>query len=299
MRTAEWDRLEQGVLAFYRVARRPATATRVAKVLREVAEFGDGSPNVTTTQVASWVASRPDRAPLTWSVYLSYLRAALSFALDEGWCERVPVWRRLKQPLPPRAVPRHLTAAELRRLIGALGESAASGEFRPRRLLAAVSTIAYTGLRRSEALFLRVDDLDLATGLLRVRSHPLRPLKTPWSAQPVPVAPELESILRAWLPFAGEPWLFPGERRRGPWAWGSAGRQPVDELLAAAKGLGLGRVTWSTLRHTWATQAESRWGLTAPQIQRVLRHTSPRTQGFYCHSDDANLAEIGRRISLS
>lgn len=54
--------------------------------------------------------------------------------------------------------------------------------------------------------------------------------------------------------------------------------------------------TWRSLRHSWATHAESRWGLGEAAIQRVLRHTRPLTQRRYRHADAANLRAIGELV---
>ena len=46
-------------------------------------------------------------------------------------------------------------------------------------------TVAYTGLRRDEALWMRVEDVDLAAGILAIVDYD--PLKTAKSAQPLPM----------------------------------------------------------------------------------------------------------------
>src|SRR6185437_14195644 len=78
--------------------------------------------------------------------------------------------------------PRYLDRSEIDRLLDELGE-----EFRP---IAAVC--AFAGLRISEALALRWQDVDFATGLLRVPGT-----KTAASKQPVPMTSDLVAELRA------------------------------------------------------------------------------------------------------
>ena len=57
-------------------------------------------------------------------------------------------------------------------------------------------------------------------------------------------------------------------------------------------------VTFQLLRHSWATHAESLWGLSEPLIQRMLRHTTERTQRHYRHADLDNLRR-GEGISFA
>ena len=73
---------------------------------------------------------------------------------------------------------------------------------------APTATIAYTGLRRDEALTLKAEDVSLATGLLAVSDRTRR--KTAISAAPVPIPPELAQILATWLP------ILRMKRPRGP-----------------------------------------------------------------------------------
>ena len=148
-------------------------------------------------------------------------------------------------------------------------------------------------------MFLRVQDVDQGRGLVWLRDVPERPLKTVGSGLPVPMPPELAAILASWVPSVGSTWLFPGVRSGRPWHGGGPGRRPIDALQAAAKSAGLARrATWQLLRHSWATHAETLWGLSDAQIQRVLRHTKPTTSRHYRHADAANLAELARRITF-
>lgn len=59
----------------------------------------------------------------------------------------------------------------------------------------------------------------------------------------------------------------------------------------------MGGFTFLSLRHSFATHAEH-WGLSPAMIQRILRHTSVRTQIGYRHADAANLRAAGGRIGF-
>ena len=55
--------------------------------------------------------------------------------------------------------------------------------------------------------------------------------------------------------------------------------------------VGIPRLTWLSLRHSYATHGESLWQLGDGVIQRVLRHTRPLTQRSYRHPDLVNLRQ--------
>lgn len=194
---------------------------------------------------------------------------------------------------------RHHPARQIAELLAHLQACARSG-WKEHRLHALVSLVAYTGLRRDEALWLRLRDLHLAEGYIEVEPHHRRQLKTLESGQPVPVPPELRPILEAWLPEipAHRPWVVPGVRGDAPWHGGGPGRRPIDALKAAGRIVGIAEITWQSLRASWATHAESLWGCTEEQIMRVLRHTTPDTsRRHYRQADLDNLRAIGARVS--
>lgn len=281
----------------------PSTIQKFDQMLRELEGVGVATTaEVTTEAVARWRATRcAKRAPQTVAGQLSVMRSAVSFAIAEGMAERAPNWRLLKPKIPIDVDGRHLPWTEVVKLLAHLERRArAPGEWWDRRLHALVATIAYTGIRRDEGLFLRPCDLDPHRGVIWLRDIPERPLKTVGSGLPVPMPPELAAILTAWLPrIGGSEWLWPGVRKAKVWHGGGPGRRPIDALRAAAAEAEVaGDVTWHILRHSWATHAETLWGLSDAQIQRVLRHTKSSTSARYRHADVANLAKLGRKISF-
>lgn len=292
------------VLAFYATeGRRPLTRKKMTQVLGElVGVMGPTATtaDITTEAISAWKAAKcPSRAPGTTIGLLSYLRAACSYGDDEGWIERMPRWKRLRprRTGPPKVGP-HLSLAESASLLAHLACESRRGEWACRRLESAVAIALYCGLRRDELLFLRIQDVDLVEGIIEIVPVEERGLKTPGSAQPVGIPPELAPILAAFVQAAGPTWMHPGARRESAWHGGRSGHRPIDDLRRAAAAAGIHRVDWQTLRRTWATHAEQRWGLTDPQIQRVLRHTSPLTsKAHYRAADIANLRAIARRVS--
>ncbi len=227
---------------------------------------------------------------------LDYLRAACNLAVDEGWLDRPPRFRRVKPRASPRAGPRIHSVEEVGRVLEHLRDH--SDSWTGHRLHALTATVAYTGLRRDEALTLQLGDVDLATGILAVSDRIRR--KTPGSAALVPIAPELNLVLASWRPrvLGRSIWLFPGVRFRGPWTGGAYGARAVDALKAAGQAVDVEGLTFASLRHTFATAARRRWGVSALELRDILRHTSPATQEWYLDPPSpAELLDSVSRIS--
>jgi integrase len=261
--------------------------------------------DLTTDSMVAWNQLFGEvRAPNTRIGQLSYFRAAITWAMEEGWVERAPSWKRLRPRRRRPAAVRHLSVEEIRRLLRHLRSRADSGSWPEWRLYALVSLLAYCGLRRDEALFLRVEDLDLRAGIIWLAPHHRRELKTDDSEAPVPIPPELAPILEAWLPLvdevdqADELYVFPGVRGHGAWSGGKPGCRPIDHYRQAVReSLGIAGALFTWLRVSWGTHGALVFGMSDPEIQAVLRHTTPVTgRRFYRERDLADLRAIGSRV---
>jgi integrase len=262
----------------------PRTRAKMRHVLDLVERLGVATTADLTTELAAlFVRERSGTVgPNTIRGELAYLSAACGFALEEGWLERPPRWSRVRPRAAPGTRPRVHAIADVARVLELL--RGRSGSWEGGRLHAMTAVAAYAALRRDEVLYLQGTDVDLATGLLRVVAR--HRLKTEASAADVPIAPELRAILAGWMPRCGSPWLFPGIRRRDrPWTGGACGDRPCDHLRRAGEELGIAGLTFQSLRHSFATWATRRWGLSPIELQDVLRHTSPATARWYIHPD--------------
>lgn len=281
--------------------RRPQTTKRMDQVLRELETAGAATTaDLTTDLVARWEALHAaQRNANTVIGLLTVVRTATSYAIEEGFLARAPSYRRLRpRPVPPRVKP-WLPWEDVARLLASLRDRACceSATWADRRLHALVSTMSLTGMRRNEGLFCRLRNVDLPGRLIRLESIPERPLKTASSARPVPICPELAEILAAWVPLAGPVWLFPGLKRRQPWHGGGPGRRPIDALRRAAAAVAIPAISWQALRHSWATHAETRWGLSGPAIDRILGHAWQGVTARYTHADERNLVALAARVT--
>jgi integrase len=276
----------------------PGTLVRMKRVLADVGRL-EGvrtTADLTTATMARYVASRgPQANTNTTNGYLDYLRAACSYAVEEGYLDRPPTWARVRPRRAPMRKNPPLSYPEAARLLGHLEADEASWE--GHRLYALVATVVYTGLRRDEALYLMAEDIDLEARTLAV--VPRRRLKTERSARAVGMPEVLAAILASWTARVPSAWLFPGVRLRGPWTGGMPGSRPIDRLREAAKAAGVAsKATWHGLRHTFGTHALRHFGQPLWVVQRTMGHTDLRTTQRYLHLDDpAPLAESVRPIA--
>lgn len=257
------------------------TLTKMRCILLLVAGLGvKSTADLTTELAARFVAERGKTVNAnTIRGDLSYLSAACSFAVEEGWLDHPPRWKRVRPRRIRSATSKVHSIEDIARVLEHLGGSARS--WKGCRLHALGATVAYTGLRRDEVLTLMVEDVNLAVGLLSVSDRQRR--KTEESAAAVPIPPELGEILKSWLPRCGCAWVFPGVRRQGPWTGGKCGERACDRIRHAGQDVGVAGFTLLSLRHSFATHARCQWGLSELQLADVLRHTSPATQRWYVH----------------
>jgi len=268
----------------------PAHARRTAAKMRHILSLVAGlgvksTADLTTELAARYVAERAKSVNAnTIRGDLSYLSAACSFAVEEGWLDHVPRFKRIC----PRAVRFKMQKCHSIEDVARVLEYLRSGigNWVNHRLYALTATVAYTGLRRDEALRLMIIDVSLSLGTILVSDRLRR--KTEQSAAIVPIPRELSLILADWLPrcWCTMPaWVFPGIRMTGPWTGGACGERAGDQVRQAGQEVGVEGFTLLSLRHTFATLARRHWGLSDIEVATILRHSSPATQAWYVHED--------------
>jgi site-specific recombinase XerD len=177
----------------------------------------------------------------------------------------------------PKKLPTILAPDEVTRLFDAAPND------RDRTLL---RTDYALGLRLSELVALRLEDIDAARGLVTVRQGKGAKDRL------VPLSPRLLEELRGyWRRYRPRPWLFAGGR---PGEHLSAGNvQRVVRRVAQRAGLGK-PVSLHTLRHSYATHLLEA-GCDLLTIQRLLGHKDLKTTSRYLH---VSAAHLGRAPSL-
>jgi integrase len=285
--------------------------------------------DVTTTRVDDFLEGKsPEYSPVTINHLRAFLVAAFRCGIRAGrFTGKNPI-----KDVPRRRVPRkkpsdYLRAQEIPPMMAAL-------EPRWRPLFAAA---LYTGMRRGELLGLRKVDVDLGARLITVqRSHgrdvpkgkddgviPIADELLPYLEQAIALSPselvfpaphggrmredvKLELVLRRALARAGLVLGYEhvcrrkgcGHRERA--TDGAIRRCPKDRYKLWPRAL-VRQIKFHHLRHTTGSLMMMA-GANPGAVQRVLRHTDPRTtMDFYAHlapgylRNEVNLLQFGLR----
>jgi len=199
-------------------------------------------------------------SPSTLNVAVAALRFFYRVTVDVEWdIERVPYQKR------GRRLPEIFSREEVRRLLEVLDN------LKHRSLL---STTYAGGLRVSEAVSLRISDIDSQRMVLRIDQGKGR------KDRYVMLSETLVGLLREyWKAYRPRHWLFPGQIPGRPLTESSLQRTfgKAKEAAGITK-----HVTAHSLRHSFATHLlES--GTNIRVIQRLLGHRSLRSTEIYTH----------------
>ena len=243
-------------------------------------------------------------SPSSRTGLLNILSGCLAYGVKQGAVERNVV-RDLDREDRPTAArmtePRYLTADELERLLAGIGDT-----FRP-----VAASCAYAGLRLSEALGLRWQDVDLKAGTLTVTAQlgpngERVPLKTAASAASVPLLPALADELRAHRSrVAGQALarvqpdalVFTTSRGRP-----HGRRNVLRAVYAAGDAAGLNGperepVGVHDLRHSFVALALAA-GMTLPEAAALARHANPRvTAAVYAGLTAESREQLGAKLA--
>jgi integrase len=323
------------LLALYKPPMRsPGSWYAMRKALEILEGLGvQSTADFTDDLIARFVTERHEAGehPNGTHALLARIRAAVNYAAAKKYVQASPFAnrRRWVRKVSPAKAPVWHSREAIAKVLSRAQEDVARkrnhcqagpwAEWRAHRLYALAATVAYTGVRKMEALCLRVEDLMFEERIILIQSRRDHGTKTEASAQPVPMPAPLVEILRGWAPHLAIPkdfrvrssfqpranprgkpdpgWVFPNAGRSGPWLGGSPGRQPLHCLVNLGLRAGVREFTFQSLRHSWATNAEY-WGLSEVQIQRMLRHTNTRTQSYYRHAEASNLRAMIQGIGF-
>ena len=242
--------------------------------LGDVAEVREADVSAFLVSLREGDADHPPLGASSAARTVVAVRGFHRFALREGLTVDDPA-RAVRPPTPPRRLPKAISVADVERLLRAAGPGDTPLSLRDRALL----EILYgTGARISEAVGLDVDDLDLESGVVRLRGKGSK-------ERMVPVGSYARSAVSAYL-VRGRPVLVSAGRgtpalflnARG----GRLSRQSAWAVLraAAAKGGITADVSPHTLRHSFATHLLD-GGADVRVVQELLGHASVTTTQVY------------------
>jgi integrase/recombinase XerD len=241
--------------------------TYAARVGTFARHFGRSPQELGRDDVRSYLLHLVQKKKASWSVYNQTL-AALRF-LYEVTLGRNDVLERIPCPKQPKRLPVVLSLDEVARFFAAvLGV----------KHRAILMTAYAAGLRLSEVIGLRVEDIDSKRMVIRVRQAKGR------RDRYVMLSPRLLTLLREyWKVARPSVWLFPGDVPGHPITGGTVHKICIQAARAADLGK---HVTVHTLRHSFATHLLEA-GTDIRTIQVLLGHRKLETTAIYTHVSPA------------
>lgn len=244
----------------------------IRAVAHFAAYFGRSPEKLGPEEVRQYLVHLVRARKISWSGYIVHL-CALRFFYHVT-LGRDEMLHGIASPRSERRLPVVLSPAETERFFRTISN------LKHRVLL---KTIYAAGLRVSEAVGLRVTDIDSSRGVIRIRQG--KGHKDRYA----PLSPSLLQALRDyWRACRPHPWLFPSRRTKRPLHPRSVQRP----CKAAGQRAGLSKtVTPHTLRHSFASHLLEA-GVDLRTIQVLLGHRSLQTTARYTHLSHAALRTL-------
>ena len=223
-----------------------------------------------------------EAAPLTLRRKYACLASLFGYLQDMGHAQGNPA-RRLPLPKVSQPVPVFLSEEMAQRLIAAADKPWSK---------AAVVLLLSTGIRRSEAVGITLDDLDLERRQLLIRGKGDK-------ERVVPLTDQAVEAIQAYLPHRTNTesrHLFVSAWKGHPIHGRCINR--MLKIVIQKAGLGDQGITPHKLRHTFATHL-IRNGADVRTVQGLLGHADIQTTARYLHSDTrTKQAAVGKLTAL-
>jgi integrase len=227
--------------------------------------------DVRTVPVEEWLRSLP-LANGTRAKLRNLMSALFRHAMRHEWTDRNPITL-VRQSAKRQRTPAVLDADEIRLLLSRLEEPYSTMVF----------IAASTGLRVSELLALKWQDIDFDTGEINLSRGIVRQyvgdMKTEASRKPIPLDNGLASVLKRWLGLCPynqlHDWLFASPDKNGsqPY-WPTSAMEKHIRPAAVRAGISK-RIGWHVFRHSYATLLKAN-GEDVKTVQESLRHASSK-----------------------
>ena len=221
--------------------------------------------------------------PATRNKYLKGLRKPFALALREGMVATNPA-QAVALLREPSGRTRYLAVDEIQRLYEACAES------HDERLELLVRLAIGTGGRQNELLGLKVQDVDLQRGMIRL--HKRGRAKTKTRERSVPIPDKALPLMRDRVT----------DRRSDAFVFDRVGRYrntashefPRKEWLRALERAGIADFTFHDCRHTAASYLAMS-GATALEMMEVFGWTSPDMVQRYAHLMQSHVSAVAKR----
>jgi len=231
---------------------------------------------------------RGKMSPYSVQGHVRAVKAFWSWLANEGYVEKNML---AGFPLPkvPQYVVKTLTIDHLKKLLAAIDRSTAIGA----RYYALLMLLLDTGLRVSEAVKIKMNDVDLKHGLITVLGKGQKERVVPFSKLTRKELTRYIHNVRSHLDCKDSPYLFPAGS--GEYVSISSVQQFIRRL---AKEAGLNGVKCSPhiFRHTFATQAIAN-GANVFAVKEIMGHASLQTTLKYTHLQISDLKNQHEKFS--
>jgi len=239
------------------------------------------SAAITRQLVIQYAVSLSHWSPVTVRSKLACLSSFFGFIQDMGYISGNPA-KRLPLPKLEQHVPVTLSEEQAQQLL-------AAAELPWHRCL--IVLLLATGIRRSEAVLISLEEVDLTNRQLLVHGKGAKQRIIPLTRQAVAAIQQYlrhRPSIQSWRLFVNS---------RGQPIQGHVINAALDEVLEKAGLAGQG-ITPHKLRHTFATQLIHK-GVDVRTVQELLGHADLGTTARYLHSDvRTKLAAVGRLTGL-
>jgi integrase/recombinase XerD len=230
------------------------------------------TPDIVQTYVDDLQRGSHVYAPSTVARKIAAVKSFFSSLLEQGIITTDPA-ARLTSPKVKKHIPKTLSPAEMERLLAAPGRGGGAKALRDRALL---ELLYATGMRVTEVVNLKLDDVDWAGGMVNCPGKADRRRRIPLSSAAEPVGEYLEHGRPNFARDEAPATLFLNHRgqkltRQGVWL--------ILKEAADAAGLD-GDVTPHTLRHSFARHKLGA-GEDLRRVQELLGHANLSTTQVY------------------
>ena len=239
-------------------------------------------PEIKREMIVQFGVSLRKPAPLTLRRKYACISSFFGFLQDMGYAQSNPA-RRLPLPRVSEHVPVYLTEEMAQQLIAAADTPWTK---------AAVVLLLSTGIRRSEAVGVTLDDIDLEKRQLLIRGKGDK-------ERVVPLTDQVVEAIQAYLPYRTKTQsrhLFVSAWKGHPIHGRCINR--MLKIVIEKAGLEGQGITPHKLRHTFATHL-IRNGVDIRTVQELLGHSEIETTARYLHSDTkTKQAAVGKLNGL-
>lgn len=195
----------------------------------------------------------------------------------------------LKAPKAAKPLPKTLSESDVDALLDAAEKGSGDGSLAGLRDHALLETLYATGLRVSELVTLKAQDIHASTEALMVRGKGSKDRLVPLGRPARTALMTYRALVKKDPKLADLPWLFPSRSKDGHLTRRRVGQILKD--LAIKAGVSPSGVSPHVLRHAFATHLLAR-GADLRALQTMLGHADISTTQIYTHVLDERLKSL-------